>query len=237
MVNDSEKMNPAEWAPGTVVRWRHGADQILSHRKDDETGWWLTDGSGLVDTAWNSGDWRVVRHPTRQWVVGFLLDTDATQVVLIRKNRPDWQAGKLNGVGGKVEPGEGLRDAMAREFLEETGRTVEDWHHFLDLTWEQGVVHFLRSFASWSMLDECATVTDEEIEVHTFDALLAPGNPLRATPNLLWLIPLAAHRHDTYEVIKVVETGTTLREVGRSGDDPDGVHRSSIGAMATEDQS
>ena len=64
--------------------------------------------------------------PEREWVVGFLMDSDAEQVILIRKNRPEWQAGKLNGVGGKVEPGELIGGAMYREFREETGVIVQD---------------------------------------------------------------------------------------------------------------
>lgn len=46
---------------------------------------------------------------------------------------------------------------------------------------------------------------------------MAELSELRVTPNLLWLVPLAAHRHDTYEPISVVETGTTLRKIGRAG--------------------
>jgi 8-oxo-dGTP pyrophosphatase MutT (NUDIX family) len=41
-------------------------------------------------------------------------------VVLIEKNRPDWQKNKLNGIGGKVEEGETGQDAMTREWVEET---------------------------------------------------------------------------------------------------------------------
>jgi 8-oxo-dGTP diphosphatase len=167
----------------------------------------------------------------REWVVGFMLDEYADFVVLIRKNRPAWQAGKLNGPGGKVEPGETPHDAMVRQFAEETGCEWPDWHHFVSLQWEQGVVHFFRAFAPDGVVASCRTTTDEAVERHYLRDLLTPGNPLWATPNLLWLIPLAAHRHDTYEVINVVETGTTLRKVGRAGDDPDGVHRSSIGAI------
>jgi len=153
----------------------------------------------------------------REWVVGFLLDTDADRVVLVRKNRPEWQRGRLNGVGGKVEPGESHADAMPREFAEETGvHLAIDWHHFASLTWEQGIVHFYRAFAPRSVLDECRTVTDESIEQHRIHALLAPGHGRNyVTPNLLWLVPLAAHRHDTYDVIDVVETGTTMRKPGR----------------------
>lgn len=42
-------------------------------------------------------------------------------VLLIRKAKPDWQAGLLNGIGGKVEDGESIFQATVREFKEETG--------------------------------------------------------------------------------------------------------------------
>lgn len=160
----------------------------------------------------------------RQWVVGFLMDLDVERVVLIRKNRPAWQAGKLNGVGGKVEEGESPITAMRREFEEETGVAFLDWHHFASLTWEEGVVHFFRGFAAWSVLEACSTMTDEWVERHRIHSLSAPGPGLaNVTPNLLWLIPLAAHRHDSYDLIDVVETGTTLRKPGRLDVLPGGV--------------
>lgn len=152
----------------------------------------------------------------REWVVGFLMDDEAEHVVLIRKNRPEWQAGKLNGVGGKVESGETPAEAMVREFEEETFVRITSWHHFANLEWEEGLVRFFRSFHPLRVLELCRTATDETVERHRIHDLLAPG-PGRAsvTPNLLWLIPLAAHRHDTYDLIDVVETGTTLRKPGR----------------------
>jgi 8-oxo-dGTP diphosphatase len=151
----------------------------------------------------------------REWVVGFLYDFDAERVVLIRKKRPEWQAGKLNGVGGKIEPGETPDDAMRREFYEETGQMVLSWQRFASLRWEgeQGVVHFFRSFAYRSILDACRSVTDEEVwTMAPHDVALWPSNYI---PNLRWLIPLGAHRHDAYDVIDVVETGTTMRKPGR----------------------
>ena len=42
-------------------------------------------------------------------------------VLLLRKAKPKWQEGFLNGVGGKIEVGETIAGAMAREFREETG--------------------------------------------------------------------------------------------------------------------
>jgi 8-oxo-dGTP pyrophosphatase MutT (NUDIX family) len=58
-----------------------------------------------------------------QLVVGFAFKID--RVVLIQKLRPEWQAGHLNGIGGKIEDGECAKDAMVREFEEETGVRVE----------------------------------------------------------------------------------------------------------------
>ncbi len=39
-------------------------------------------------------------------VAGFLFDESRERVVLIKKQKPEWQSGRLNGVGGKIEPGE-----------------------------------------------------------------------------------------------------------------------------------
>jgi 8-oxo-dGTP diphosphatase len=44
--------------------------------------------------------------PMQTYACGFLFSLDRTRVLLIRKRRPAWQAGRLNGVGGKIEPGE-----------------------------------------------------------------------------------------------------------------------------------
>lgn len=51
----------------------------------------------------------------RQYVLGFLFNENLTKVVLVRKKRPEWQCGLLNGVGGKIEDGEPPLDAMVRE--------------------------------------------------------------------------------------------------------------------------
>lgn len=56
-----------------------------------------------------------------QYVLGFMFNEAESKVILIFKNRPAWQAGKLNGIGGKIEEGETPIQAMNREFAEETG--------------------------------------------------------------------------------------------------------------------
>ena len=58
---------------------------------------------------------------TKKYVVGFAFSADRSQVLLVRKLRPDWQKDLLNGIGGKIEEGETPRIAMDRECIEETG--------------------------------------------------------------------------------------------------------------------
>lgn len=72
----------------------------------------------------------------RRYTVGYLFSPDGRRVVLVEKDHPEAQKGKLNGVGGKCEDGpEGLESydgCMVREFREETGVDVpaEKWLEF-----------------------------------------------------------------------------------------------------------
>lgn len=62
------------------------------------------------------------------YVLGFAFDDN--KVLLIRKTKPKWQAGRLNGVGGKVEAfDKDYLAAMVREFHEETDilTTRDQW--------------------------------------------------------------------------------------------------------------
>lgn len=107
-------------------------------------------------------------------------------MVLIRKNRPAWQSGLLNGVGGKVEAEESPRDAMVREFEEETGARVEMWRHFCvhEDTINGYHVTYYRSFGD---VATCRSTTDEQVEVVLVDHLQSRA----VVPNLRWLVPMA----------------------------------------------
>jgi 8-oxo-dGTP diphosphatase len=140
--------------------------------------------------------------PAPRWVAGFLIEGgegDYTGVVLVRKNRPVWQSGYLNGVGGHIEPGETPEHAMRREFQEEAGLDVPDWHHFATVECPAGAIAFFRAFCDAA---EVQTMTDEPIEVRSVDEVLASGECL---PNLSWLLPLAVYTHDTYAPVVAAE--------------------------------
>ena len=59
----------------------------------------------------------------KKYVVGFLFQGD--KVALIQKNRPAWQKGKLNGIGGHIEENETPLSTVDREFFEELGYQLE----------------------------------------------------------------------------------------------------------------
>ena len=62
---------------------------------------------------------------------------NARENILMCLRRKDPYKGKLNFVGGKVEPGESFRDAAYRELEEETGITRSDVSlvHFMDMSY------------------------------------------------------------------------------------------------------
>ena len=105
---------------------------------------------------------------------GFLFSPDRQRVLLIRKRRPEWQAGKLNGVGGKVEPGESAIDAMIREFREEASLQITSWKQILTLTGEDWRGHFFRAFGA---IDDAVAITDEQLEIHRIDCAAARYDP------------------------------------------------------------
>lgn len=120
------------------------------------------------------------------YVVGFLFNREGTEVALIRKNRPAWQSGRLNGLGGKIEPLESAMVAMTREFEEEAGVTVKGWEKYAMLIGPDYLVDVFRAFDS-EALSKVRTMTDEEVEVIQVDAL----QNTNTLSNLQWLIPLA----------------------------------------------
>lgn len=130
----------------------------------------------------------------QEYVAGFCFDTAGERVVLVRKAKPAWQAGLLNGVGGKVEPGESPADAMRREFLEEAGVDVVGWQAYAAVAGDWGRVDFFRVFVDEDVLAQVRTMEAEPVEVFDVDQL----PQLAHVANLSWLVPLARYRRDTY---------------------------------------
>lgn len=60
----------------------------------------------------------------KKYTVTFLFSPEFELVWLITKQKPEWQKGCLNGIGGKIEEGETPSYSAVRELKEESGITV-----------------------------------------------------------------------------------------------------------------
>lgn len=124
-----------------------------------------------------------------RYVAGLLFSPEGSTVVLVRKNRPAWQAGRLNAVGGKIEADETPAAAMRREFREEAGLDIADWQAVAVLSGDGFEVHFYAAFSDLYM--QARTMETESIVrcgvMWALNWLECPD----LIPNLRVIIPLA----------------------------------------------
>lgn len=115
--------------------------------------------------------------------MGLLISEDKQNVLLIHKNRPDWQVGRLNGIGGKIEESDLTSvDAMIREFREEASLEIKQWLPVVTITGEIYSVEFFYTIDD--RIYEAESLTDEKIEI--FNIYSLPD----VIFNLRWIIPM-----------------------------------------------
>ena len=83
-------------------------------------------------------------------------------ILMIRKNRPDWQAGKLNFPGGHIEEGEQPDYAACRELYEETGLTAHKVSEIGRIRSDTALVHV---FTLFGRSGQACQKTDEPLEI------------------------------------------------------------------------
>ncbi|MDR0219475.1 MAG: NUDIX domain-containing protein [Enterobacteriaceae bacterium] len=136
------------------------------------------------------------------YVTGFMFSKDKKHVALISKLQPSWQAGKLNGIGGKIEKGENPQQAMAREFAEEAGieTNPNGWKLFTVLTRPDAYqVNFLYTYDD--RIYSAKSVEKEIVDIYEANSL--PDNVIY---NLRWLIPMALDEHLRFDnQIEIIE--------------------------------
>lgn len=135
----------------------------------------------------------------KRWVVGFLFNEG--KVALVLKTHPEWQAGKLNGVGGNIDEGETPLQAMQREFLEEAGADVKSWREFAIINVEVGTVRFFAAQGDYKIVSK----TEEEVDWYPTDDV----KNLPIVPNLEWLIPMALEAGVKYASIDTHDPSAT----------------------------
>lgn len=118
------------------------------------------------------------------YVLGFMFDERKEHFLAIRKTKPKWQAGKLNGVGGKVEINESPFEAMRREFREETGIDCATWSQVAYMT---GPDFQMYIFSAVGDINKAVQTTEEEL----YSLQVKNNLPHNVIPNLRYLVPMA----------------------------------------------
>ncbi len=132
----------------------------------------------------------------KRFVAGLLFSEQLDHVLLVQKKEPEWQKGRYNAIGGRIEKGEYDDEAMCRVAIEQVGEKgagelIANWTKFLvmkgsdnkGIEWE---VHWFRAIGwPWNGIQ----MTDEPISVARVDNL--HSEVVRVVPSLQWLVPLA----------------------------------------------
>lgn len=141
----------------------------------------------------------------KKYVLGFAFDWKRENIVLIHKEKPEWQKGKLNGVGGKVEQSDScIHDAMTREFFEETGVLTQkqDWTHYATMSFDDDIMGGGAEIYVFRMRNNevlhASTYEEEVIEVIPMTEVYS--RPLMH--NLHILIPLALQKEFGFTHLK-----------------------------------
>lgn len=127
------------------------------------------------------------------YTIGALFSEDFSEILLIKKKRPGWQAGKYNLPGGHCEEGETGYECVSREFDEETGvaSMPEEWTEIGRI---EGTDYYVLFYTMVHNVELHGSIdhdlSDEPIAWFKINEL-----PENIMSNLRWLIPFAFNTH------------------------------------------
>ena len=112
----------------------------------------------------------------KRFTLGIAFDTEEN-IVLIKKTKPEWQAGKFNFVGGKIEKGEKPVDCISREFREETSVDIppEKWRYVGKMYREKDFIVYIYLTYDKEVAN-VTTTTEEEIYKVSIDKFEIDSN-------------------------------------------------------------
>ena len=123
----------------------------------------------------------------QRYTLGFIFTSSLEEVLLIHKLKPEWQKGRINGIGGKVEVGERALACIVREVKEEAALQSQEheWIHMGKLSAADWITDvFVMKYMGDK--NDAKSVEAEKIEWFALNNL-----PENIIGNLSWLIPLA----------------------------------------------
>ncbi|MCT7521368.1 NUDIX hydrolase [Aliarcobacter cryaerophilus] len=109
-------------------------------------------------------------------VVGII--TDNKEILLLKKNNPDWQKGLYNGIGGKVELNTTPLETIIKKCQEELGVNISNWIELDSEISSSGIeiVYFLTTLNEGE-IKKLQSQTDERAELFSINNL--PTNILQ----------------------------------------------------------
>ena len=109
-------------------------------------------------------------------VVG--ITTDNEEILLLKKNNPDWQKGLYNGIGGKVELNTTPLETIIKKCQEEFGVNISNWIELDSEISSSGIeiVYFLTTLNEGE-IKKLQSQTDERAELFSINNL--PTNILQ----------------------------------------------------------
>ena len=109
-------------------------------------------------------------------VVGII--TDNKEILLLKKNNPDWQKGLYNGIGGKVELNTTPLETIIKKSQEDLGINISNWRELDSEISSSGIeiVYFLTTLNEGE-IKKLQSQTDERAELFSINNL--PTNILQ----------------------------------------------------------
>lgn len=119
--------------------------------------------------------------------------------LLVEKDKPEWQKGKFNLPGGKIETGETIIECAKRELTEESGLFVDNMKEFGQILDGDSIVHCM--FCTTDRLSNFELFPDknetQSIAWHSWNSI---RNDRRLIANLNIIIPLMLAGQDNWKI-------------------------------------
>ena len=131
-----------------------------------------------------------------KFTIAFPFTPDLQHVFLVEKNRPAWQAGHLNGIGGHKKAGESYLACCIREVLEEANIRLCDWRHFGTMTFVDATVKCYAAILSHGAVPAVKSRTDEPIRQLSLTDVVIHRH--RCLSNIPWLVNAAFEHLNTH---------------------------------------
>ena len=134
-----------------------------------------------------------------RYVLGFAFNEARTRVVLIHRNHGPI-AGHWNGLGGEVYPRESYRQAMRREFFEESGVLTGSWKQSAIIEMDHSRIHVF-----WTILAprDWRRIKADRTQPEAVTRVSIKALPESAFPDIRYLIALCW----AYTVVKIDRRG------------------------------